>query len=324
MCLDDALGVTGQVPDNGRIVRNLVLASNYLQSHILHFFTLAALDYVDVAALADYDGPDADLKAVRAFIDRKALAPFFPRYEGDYRCDKKTNVDLVRGYLKALQMRRTCHEMLAIFGGKMPHNVDIVPGGTTAEVTADKIAAFIAKLQEVRSFIEDVYAPALFTVAGAYGDYFDIGAGCGRFLSYGVFNLDGALTDPLTRRRLLPQGFVGKDGKAGPVGLDKITEDVACSRYAPECAAPPAEGQTIAQPDKAGAYSWLKAPRYDGQPTEVGPWPARWPATSRAMPGGRPRSIRSSRPPASARASSCPSWGGTSRGSSNRGSSRRR
>ena len=69
-CLDEALGLTDKIPENGRIVRNLILGANYIQSHILHFFTLAALDYVDVAALADYDGNETDLQAVKAFIDR--------------------------------------------------------------------------------------------------------------------------------------------------------------------------------------------------------------------------------------------------------------
>jgi hydrogenase large subunit len=139
-------------------------------------------------------------------------------------------------------------------------------------VTADKIATFIGKLQPIQAFIEDVYIPAVFTVAGVYGDYFGIGAGCRRFLSYGVFNLDGNSTDPLKRRRLLPAGFLEAGAKPpAPVSVAKIREEVAHSRYTDECAAPPAEGKTIAEPEKAGAYSWLKAPRYDGAPAEVGP-----------------------------------------------------
>jgi len=269
-CLDDALGVADQIPPNGRLVRDLLLGSNFLQSHILHFFALAALDFVDVTALADYEGADSDLKAVRAFIDRKELSPFFPRYEGDYRCDKATNIALVQGYLKALHIRRTCHEMLCVFGGKMPHNIALVPGGTTAEVTPDKIATFMGKLEEISEFVEDVYIPALFTVAGAYGDYFDIGAGCGRFLSYGALETDDESHDPLARNRLLSRGLV-EDGQLRPVSADKITEEVACSRYADDCAAPPARGKTDPEPNKDGAYSWLKAPRYDGAPAEVGP-----------------------------------------------------
>ncbi|MGB2967749.1 MAG: nickel-dependent hydrogenase large subunit, partial [Phycisphaerae bacterium] len=223
--LDEALGVADRIPANGRIVRNLIFGSNFLQSHILHFFALAALDYADVTAAADYDGPETDLKQVRAFIDRKSLSPFFPRYEGDYRCDKKTNLALVRAYVQALRIRRISHEMHSIFGGKMPHNVAIVPGGVTVDVTADKIASFFGKLQQIQAFIEDVYIPAIFTVAKAYGDYFDIGRGCGRFLSYGAFNLDGASADPLARKRLLPAGLVDADGKLAAVSAARIAED---------------------------------------------------------------------------------------------------
>ena len=270
-CLDEALGVADKIPDNGRIVRNLILGSNFLQSHILHFFTLAALDYVDVAALADYDGPESELKAVKAFIARGKLAPFFPRYEGDYRCSREENIALVKGYLQALHIRRITHEMLVIFGGKMPHNVGIVAGGVTEQVTPDKISSFAGKLMEIKAFIEDVYIPAIFVVAGKYGDNFDIGAGCGEFLSYGVFNLDNKETDPVRRSRLLEAGVLSKDGKLSSVNAAKISEHVKYSRYEDSCAAPPAEGCTCPDPEKQGAYSWIKSPRYDGTPREVGP-----------------------------------------------------
>jgi len=267
MCLDAAIGVAGLVPDNGRIVRNLLLGCNFLQSHILHFFALAALDYVDVTAVADYDGSDSELKAVRAFLGRGALGPFVPRYEGDYRADTQTNIRLVRSYLKALHARRTCHEMLCIFGGKMPHNIAIVPGGVTSEVTADRIATFMGRLAEVRDFIDDVYIPTIFTVAGAYEDYFAIGAGCRRFLAYGLFPLEVGADSP----RFLPSGLLDADGNLSDLDTGRIAEDVARSRYTDECAAPPAEGRTIPEPHKDGAYSWIKAPRCGGAPAEVGP-----------------------------------------------------
>ena len=269
--LDEALGVADKIPHNGRLVRNLIFGSNYLQSHILHFFALAALDYADVTALADYDGDEADLKAVRQFIERGELAPFFPRYEGDYRCSKQENRALVRNYLQALHVRRVAHEMLCIFGGKMPHNVAIVPGGVTEEVTADKIAAFAGKLAEIHAFVEDRYIPSVLTVAGRYADHFGIGAGCRRYLSYGAFNLDARHTDPLHRSRLFPAGLLEADGRLKTVDPGRIVEDVKHSRYDDSCAARPAEGSTLPAPEKPDAYSWLKAPRYDDGPAEVGP-----------------------------------------------------
>ncbi len=269
--LDEALGVGDKIPPNGRLVRNLLLGSNFLQSHILHFFALAALDFVDVTALADYEGSDSELKAVRSFIDRGELSPFFPRYEGDYRCDKTTNVELVQAYLKALHIRRVSHEMLCIFGGKMPHNIGIVPGGVTSEVTGDKVATFLGKLQEVRAFVDDVYIPTIFKLAGAYEDYFNIGAGVKRYLAYGGFDMDDNGGPGLKRNRLLPGGFLSSDGKLSEVDVESIIEQVACSRYADECSAHPSEGKTIAEAGKDGAYSWIKAPRYGDEPAEVGP-----------------------------------------------------
>jgi len=64
LCLDAAFGIDGAIPDNGRLMRNLILGSNFIQSHVLHFYHLAALDFVDVSAAADYTGPDDGVRSV--------------------------------------------------------------------------------------------------------------------------------------------------------------------------------------------------------------------------------------------------------------------
>ena len=127
LALDSAFGVDDQIPDNARIIRNLILGSNYIQSHILHFYHLAALDYVDVTHVADYAGNDPNLLHTKAFLERGQLGPFLPRYEGDYRLSKENNIAATGHYLEALKIRRLAHEMLAIFGGKMPHAMAVVP-----------------------------------------------------------------------------------------------------------------------------------------------------------------------------------------------------
>ncbi len=73
--------------------------------------------------------------------------------------------------------RRLAHEMCAVFGGKMPHQVGIVVGGCTEIPTADKVAAFLSMLAELQRFIDEVYVPDVLTIAEAYGDYFAIGGG---------------------------------------------------------------------------------------------------------------------------------------------------
>ncbi len=270
--LDSAFGVDDRVPDNGRILRNLILGSNYIQSHILHFYHLAALDFVDVTAVADYEGNDPVLNSVKGFIARGELGPFAPRYEGDYRLSPQLNRAATAHYVQALEMRRKAHEMLAIFGGKMPHNVGVVPGGVTQPVTVDKIAAFLWRLNELRDFIDHVYIPDVLAVAEAYADYFEIGAGCGNLLAYGVFDLDGQERSLVKRKRFLPSGRIKRDLALGEVDPDHITEQVRYSWYDDRITGRnPAEGDTVPMRGKDGAYSWLKAPRYDGQVYEVGP-----------------------------------------------------
>lgn len=269
--LDSALGVDGKIPDNGRIIRNLILGSNYLQSHILHFYHLAALDYVDVTAVADYSGNDPHLSQVKRFIANGSLAPFVPRYEGDYRLPKKVNVAATRHYVEALNVRRECQEMLAIFGGHMPHNMAIVPGGVTQVATIDKIADFRWRLDKIQHFIDNTYIPDVLAVAEVYSDYFGIGGGCGNYLSYGVFDLDSE-PDLTKRKRLLPQGLTSaSDLKPRPLDPSRITEHVKHSWYSSGSNLHPSKGETREDRQKSGAYSWLKAPRYDGKVCEVGP-----------------------------------------------------
>ena len=271
--LDSAFGIAAKIPDNGRVIRNLILGSNYLQSHILHFYHLAALDYVDVTAVAGYEGSDPALNSVKRFIERGELGPFVPRYEGDYRLSPEANRQAVAHYLQALDMRRKAHEMLAIFGGKMPHDVGIVPGGVTQVPTVDKIAAFLWRVNEIRDFVDTVYIPDVLAVAAAYRDHFEVGRGCGNYLAYGVFDLDGREADLTKRKRFLPGGTISAaDLRPNDLDAAKIREEVRHSWYDDATTGRhPSQGETSPQPGKDGAYSWLKSPRYDGQVYEVGP-----------------------------------------------------
>lgn len=246
LCLDDAFDLTDKIPDNAKLIRALVFGSNFLQSHILHFYHLAALDYVDaVGAVGD-------------------TAPFVPRYEGDYRVTGQKNTELVNHYVRALDIRRKCQEMLAIFGGKMPHNVGIVPGGVTEKPTEDKITNFLWRLNEVRDFVDNTYIPDVLAVAKNYDDYFGIGSGCRRLLAYGGFDLPTG--------KLFKAGVVSPDLEPEAFAKENITEDVKHSWYADAASGKnPAQGQTKPALNKKEAYSFLKSPRYKGQVCEAGP-----------------------------------------------------
>jgi hydrogenase large subunit len=262
--LDQAFGIADRIPENGRIIRNLILGCNFIQSHVLHFYHLAALDYVDVTAVADYTGTDPGLLAARGFLDRGELGPFLPRYEGDYRFSADVSRTLASHYVQAFDVRRKAHELLAVFGGKMPHNVGVVPGGVTQTAEVDTLAAFLWRLNELRHFIDYVYIPDILEVARVYGDYAEIGAGCGRFISYGGF--------PQADGRLLAAGTMGTDFVPVELDVGQITESIAHSWYASNGASlHPSTGVTAPQPGKDGAYSWIKAPRYNGEVHEGGP-----------------------------------------------------
>ena len=272
LCLDSAFGIADEIPDNGRIIRNLLLGANYIQSHVLHFYHLAALDFVDVTKVAEYEGDNPALKSIKSFISRGELGPFAPRYEGDYRLPDEVDRQATAHYVQALDIRRKAHEMLAVFGGKMPHNCATVAGGVTEHPTVDKMTSFLWRLNEIREFIDGVYIPDVVAVAEAYPDYFGIGAGCGNLLAYGVFDLDSKEPDYLRRQRLLRSGTVSTDLLLGQVEAGKIAEYVKHSWYEnPSTGRYPGEGRTAPQPGKDGAYSWIKAPRYDDTVYEVGP-----------------------------------------------------
>jgi len=270
--LDSAFGIDDQIPDNGRLLRNLILGAAHIADHILHFYHLCAIDYVDVAKVATYEGKDPTLNSVKQFIERGELGPFVPRYEGDYRLPEEVNQQAVAHYVQAFNMRRKGQEMLSIFGGKMPHNCAIMPGGVTEVPTVDKIAAFLWRLNELREFIDNVYLPDVLAVAGVYSDYFEIGKGCGNLLSFGIFDLDSKEKDLTRRERLLKQGTTSTDLKFGAVDTNQIAEEIKHSWYADYGSGRhPAEGETSPEPGKEGAYSWIKSPRYDGKVYEVGP-----------------------------------------------------
>lgn len=96
--LDQAFGI---IPtETGRVIRNLVGGAKWIQSHLLHFCTLSALDYF----------PDP------------CSPPFIPHFEGDYRLPRALNEEFLDAYILALSMRLKAHELSAVFSGKMPHD----------------------------------------------------------------------------------------------------------------------------------------------------------------------------------------------------------
>jgi len=246
LALDNAFGI--DPPPNGRIIRNLILGSNYVQSHILHFFHLAALDFVK--------GPD--------------VPPFIPRYEGDYRLPDDVNTQVVNTYIEALNMRRKAHDMTALWGGKMPHNQAMVVGGATETPDSQKIVDFKFRLAELQDFIDKKYIPTVKAVAATYPEYFDVGKGCMNLLSYGAFPLEEGM-DHVKKNKFFPAKALVR-GQLKDLDPEVITEEVKYSWYKDDTGGnKPTEAVVVPDAEKKGAYSWVKAPRYNGEVMEVGP-----------------------------------------------------
>ena len=262
LALESAYGPPAAPPANGRILRNLILGADFLQSHILHFYQLALLDYIDTSEV--FNRP-----------------PWTPRFSGPDLVSGAEAVKLLEHYVAAWDIRRKTHQLGAIFGGRMPGSPVFVAGGCTQTLTntpaggespaTEKIRQFQNLLEEIRSFIDAAYVPDVEFLMRRFPEYAEIGRGCGRLLAFGGFDLDATGT-----KKLLPGG-VYANGQSSSLDPDNIVEFVHHSRYSPASGGrSPSAGATEPDARKPEAYSWVKSPRYSQQTYEVGPLARMW------------------------------------------------
>jgi Ni,Fe-hydrogenase I large subunit len=275
--LDAAFGAT--VPWGGNLIRNLVMGAEFIYDHVLHFYQLSALDYIDIMAVADYTGKDKDLLAVKdkivALVKEKDTYPFTPRYEPDEWSvkDPEMVTMAVKHYIDALKIHAKARDMGAIWGGRTPHYQNIIVGGVTSYPDMNQVARFRTMLDKQKKFIEEVYIPDVLAFGtGPLWPLAQMGLGGGHYnyLSYGDFQLD-----PEGKKLVFPAGVITgldpADIEVEQVDPGKVTESVKYSWYREEAPVHPYSGEQVFDLDKKDAYSFVKAPRYDGTPMEVGP-----------------------------------------------------
>jgi [NiFe] hydrogenase large subunit len=292
--VDNAIGVT--IPDNARLIRNLLMGAQFLHDHIVHFYHLHALDWVDIvsalkadpkktADIANAKTPGApatgasNFKAVqdrlKKFVDSGQLGIFTNGYWGHpaYKLPPEVNLLAATHYLEALRLQARTARLHAVFGAKNPHIQSLVVGGVTCatDLTPDRIAEFKFLWKETMDFVNNVYIPDLKAVAGFYKDWGKIG-GTTNFLAYGEFPQSSKEPDSL----VLPRGAIFKRNftQVQPVDVGQIEEHVKHSWYVGDQALHPSKGETnpkYAPLNVNDRYSWIKAPRYKGEPMEVGP-----------------------------------------------------
>jgi hydrogenase large subunit len=229
-----------EVPARGRLLRNLMLGAEFLQNHLRHFYLMVLPDYIE--------GPPEQGPADRA--------------GGDRRFSRAANQRLLDHYWESIGISQDCHQMLGLLGAKAPHAHGIVPGGAAVDPGTDVLNKLASLLAGVRSFLEERLLPDTSCLAAAYPDYFGIGVGPGGFLSYGGF----------PDRRGVPAFTPGvvRGGRREGVDIGSITESLRRTWL---------EAGEVPAPYRSGAYSWVEAVRYQGEPMEVGP-------LARAMVGG--------------------------------------
>ncbi|GFH63198.1 MAG: periplasmic [NiFe] hydrogenase large subunit [Candidatus Desulfovibrio kirbyi] len=294
--LEDA--INKPIPANATYIRNLVLGMLMLHDHMVHFYHLHALDFVDVTSALQADpvkaaqiatsissrkvSPD-DYRAVqtklKTFMGSGQLGPFTNAYflggHPAYQLEPEVNLIATADYLLALRMQVEAARGMAVFGAKNPHTQFIVGGGVTCyeSLTPERIKEFRDLYKKVRSFIEQYYIPDLLVVAEAYKNWANYG-GTTNFMACGEFPAVGGERD-LNKRWLKPGVILNrKTGDVQKFEPAKISEHVHHSWYEGEEAKTPYLGETKPSFTKMGdtdRYSWLKAPRYGEHAIETGP-----------------------------------------------------
>jgi len=310
--VEDALGI--EIPPNARLIRNLIAGAQHIQDHVIHFYHLHALDWVDVAGALDASpsGTAALAQAispwpkssesyfagikdrVKKLVDSGQLSLFASGYWGHpaYKLPPDANLLAVAHYLEALEWQRDVIRIHAVLGGKNPHPQTYLVGGMASAIDAnspnvinlERIAFMAERIRTMRQFVEQVYVPDVKAVASFYPEWWSLGAGHKNYMSYGALQ-QGNRSDE--NKFTFPRGIIldGDLGTVHEVDQKKITESIARSYYeyagGNDARLHPWEGET--SPKYTGPtppylnlnldnkYSWLKSPRYDGKPMEVGP-----------------------------------------------------
>lgn len=294
---EKAYGIT--ISNNARLVRNLIEGAQFLHSHILWFYNLCALDYVnpldalnadvaDTYTLAQAAGTsmDTDFALLKEKLERFAANGQLSIFSGNwFNCDdgegyklpSELNLICTAHYLEALKMQARASEVAALIGGKMPHVMTVVPGGTAFVPTEQKLDDLWAMVNEIYDWVATTMIPDTLAIAQFYGNALDFGKGCGRYIAWGVFEgpdwpYGGDYIEQMINR-YLPMGVLDENLNVSNVQEDLITEYMGHSWYKGDDTY--TSPYFVTEPDFTeynveDRYTWVKCPAYDGKPMEAG------------------------------------------------------
>jgi hydrogenase large subunit len=306
--VEDALQL--QVPLNAQYIRNLILIAHGLHDHIVHFYQLSALDWVDIlqipkadpastAKLAETHSPwtgnsrevfKAAQDRVKAVAASGQLGIFQNGYWGHpaMRLSPDVNLLAFSHYIQALEYQRKALQVVGMLGSKTPHIQNLTVGGVANAIDLDSATALnMQRLEQIREllnqvvqFVQEVYFVDVCAIAAMYPEWFKIGSGVRNYLAVPDLPLDSAGSS-----YDLPGGYIANGNIGGmhafKTASDKdfreaVTEDVTHAYYEHADKGPLRPWNGITDPDFTGwngdqKYSWVKAPRYNGEPAQVGP-----------------------------------------------------
>lgn len=241
IALEDILQI--RPSENDKMIRDFMHGCEFLQNHLRHFYQYTLPDFVK--------GPE--------------IQPLYGATHNDYRLPENVNRELSKDYLQSIEYSRLAHEMLAVLGGKAPHNHGIFVGGVTTNLDASKFIKIKSILKRIKKFVGSRMISDLYTICEYYPDYFHNGKGYENLMSYGVF-------DTYSGELFYVGPKISIDGEKKEFEPNEITENIYRAWYKSNRVEQMPFDPTVDEDVyKEEAYSWIKAPRYKGRPMEVGP-----------------------------------------------------
>jgi hydrogenase large subunit len=297
-----------EVPLNAQYIRNLILAAHALHDHIVHFYILSAVDWVDIpsalkadpkkaAAIADslsswpmndYRELAAVQQKIKALVDSGQLGIFANGYWGHpaMKLPPEVNLLAVSHYLQALEYQRKANMIVSILGSKTPHIQNMVVGGVSSPINPNHTSALNMErlyyvksiIEELGDFVKNVYIPDVCAVGATYADWTGYGAGVTNYLSVPdmpmdtkgtAFSLPGGYIENADLKSFTPiTDFNSEFFRFG------VKESVKHAWYQSDWARHPYDETTephYTDFQDNGKYSWVKSPTFKDKPAQVGP-----------------------------------------------------
>jgi hydrogenase large subunit len=304
--VENALGL--EVPVNAQYIRNLIIGAHGVHDHIVHFYHLCALDWVDIVSALSADAKATaalgqslstwkgnsyhEIKAVqdklKSFVASGQLGPFASGYWGHPAMKLSPEVNLLAAthYLQALDYQRKINQVVTILGSKTPHIQNLAVGGVANPINMDSTSALNMEklyhvktlIDEVNDFVKNVLLVDVAAVGAFYADWTGYGAGVLNYLSVPDMPLDAKGTSFELPGGYIPGGDISKftqiKSYQDKFFEDNVKESIKHSWYKGDWDRHPYEEDT--EPNYTdfqddGKYSWVKSPTFLGKPAQVGP-----------------------------------------------------